>query len=141
VVNGVTQTSSPLIDVVGGDLPVAPNVRFGISPRYERDFTAWGLTGFAQMNVSYTGKQQFSLEQDPLRVQDAYTLVDASVGFGDIDGRYTVTVFVRNLFDKTYYSQLNHGTILATTASPLDLWANINKDANRYVGATLSTRF
>ncbi|MFC4311908.1 TonB-dependent receptor [Steroidobacter flavus] len=141
VVNGVTQTSSPIVDVKDGALPVAPEYRVTLSPRYEHELGGLGLMGFVQLNVNWQDDYQFALEQDPLRVQKSYALVDASVGFSDLNERYKVTLFVRNLFDENYYSQLNHGTILATTASPYDLWANINKDANRYFGVTASYRF
>jgi iron complex outermembrane receptor protein len=139
-VGGVVQTSGPIIDIEGGRLPLAPKWRVGISPRYEAELGR-GLAGFVQANVNFQSDQQFSLEQDPLRVQDSYTLVDLNVGVRDVDNRYNLTLFVRNLFDVNYFTQLNHGTILASAASPNDLWANVPKDANRYVGATLGARF
>lgn len=138
-VGNVTTTSSPIIDVVGGQLPATPRYRVGVTPRYEREFGA--LAGFIQVGLNYQSDTIFSLNQDPLLKQDGYALVDATVGIHDIDNRYSLTVFVRNLFDQTYYSQLNHGTILATAANATDLWANFNKDADRYVGATLGVRF
>lgn len=141
VVNGVTQTSSPIKDVRDGDLPLSPEYRITLAPRYETQLGSLGLLGFVQLNVNYQDDYQFALEQDPLRVQKAYALVDASFGVADLDERYKVTLFVRNVFDENYYSQLSHGTILATAASPNDLWANVNKDANRYFGVTANYRF
>jgi iron complex outermembrane receptor protein len=139
-VNGTTQTSTPIIDVRGGALPAAPKFRVGITPRYENGIPGTDLSGFIQVGVNFQSKTQFALEQDPLRVQKAYTLVDASVGISGND-RWNLTLFVRNLFDTTYYSQISHGTLLATTANPNDLWANINKDADRYFGATFGLNF
>ncbi len=138
-VNGVTTLSSAIIDVVGGKLPATPRYRVGVSPRYEHDFG--GIAAFAQFSLNYQSETGFALNQDPLLTQKGYAIVDASVGIHTSDDRYGLTVFVRNLFDQTYYTQLNHGTLLANAANPYDLWANVSKDADRYVGATFSVRF
>ena len=138
-VNGVTTLSSAIIDVVGGNLPATPRYRVGVSPRYEHDFGS--VAAFAQFSLNYQSKTGFALNQDPLLTQKGYAIVDASVGIHTSDDRYGLTVFVRNLFDQTYYTQLNHGTILANAANPYDLWANVSKDADRYFGATFSARF
>lgn len=135
------QLSSPLIDIQGGRLPLAPEWRISISPRYEFDLPGGNLNAFVQAALNFQSEQQFSLAQDPLLVQQAYALVDMSVGVRDADRRYNVSVFVRNLFDTTYYSQLNHGLILATPASPNDVFANIPKDADRYFGVNFGFRF
>lgn len=133
--------SGAIIDVQGGRLPLAPKWRLGISPRLEGDLSVGGLGGFVQANVTYLSKQNFAVNQDPLLVQKAYTLVNMSAGIHDASNKYTLTLFVNNLFDKTYFTQLNHGTILSTTASPNDVFANVNKDASRYFGATVGVRF
>jgi len=138
-VNGNTTLSGAIIDVVGGNLPATPRYRVGVSPRYEHDFGS--VATFAQISLNYQSKTGFALNQDPLLTQQGYAIVDASVGIHTSDNRYGVTVFVRNLFDQTYYTQLNHGTILANAANPYDLWANVSKDADRYFGATFSARF
>ncbi|MBB4101076.1 TonB-dependent receptor [Sphingomonas kyeonggiensis] len=138
-VNGVTTLSGAIIDVVGGNLPATPRYRVGVTPRYEHDFGP--VAGFVQIGLNYQSKTGFALNQDPLLTQKGYAIVDASVGVHTSDNKYGVTVFVRNLFDQTYYTQLNHGTLLANGANPYDLWANVSKDADRYFGATFSARF
>lgn len=138
-VNGVSTNSSAIIDVVGGQLPATPRYRVGITPRYDHDFGGFGA--FAQVSLNYQSDSIFSLSQDPLLKQAGYAIVDASIGFHDPSSRYNLTLFVKNAFDQTYYTQLNHGTILANAANPLDLWANVNKDADRYFGATFGVKF
>jgi len=140
-VNGVTTVSGPLQDIRGGRLPAAPRWRINVSPRFEHELTAGGLVGFAQAVVSYQSAQNFSLEQDPLLAQKAYTLVDVTVGVRSPDDRYALRLFVKNLFDVNYFSSIAHNGLLATAATPLDLVAVYNKDADRYVGATFSVRF
>jgi iron complex outermembrane receptor protein len=137
---GVVTTSPPIIDVRGGALPVAPRYRATITPRYDAEVGS-GLRAFVQANLAFQSRSLFAVNQDPLLEQEAYTLVDLSAGIGDVDRRYTLSVFVRNLFDRNYYTGLAHVGLLATTAQPFDLQANYAKDSRRYAGATFSVRF
>jgi iron complex outermembrane receptor protein len=139
--SGVLVTSGPIQDVRGGYLPYAPKVRLSVTPRYESDIPGTGLVGFGQLGINYQSKAHFALEQDPLLFQKAYTLVDASVGVRDADGRYSVAVFVRNLFDKNYLTGVAHGATLASVANPFDLQAFVPKDADRYFGVNVGVRF
>ncbi|PSJ43438.1 TonB-dependent receptor [Allosphingosinicella deserti] len=138
---GTVITSGPIQDIRGGTLPAAPRWRINLSPRYEHDLPGTKLAGFVQVNLNFQSRQQFAIEQDSLLVQDAYALVDMSVGVSDQNGSYTLTMFVENLFDENYTTNLQHGTLLASTASPFDIYGQVNKDANRYFGATLGVRF
>lgn len=140
-VNGVTTVSGPLQDIRDGRLPAGPRWRINVAPRLEHEILDTGFTGFIQTVVAYQSAQSFSLEQDPLVRQKAYTLVDVTVGVRSPDDRYTVRLFVKNLFDVNYFTSVAHNGLLATAASPLDLVAVYNKDADRYVGATLGLKF
>ncbi len=139
--SGVLVTSIPLQDLRGRTLPAAPRWRASVSPRYEHEFGSSGLLGFVQVSANYQSKQQFAVEQDPLLVQDSYTIVDASIGVREFDSRYTVTLFVKNLFDKNYFTSINTSGLLGTPANPFDLYATVPKNADRYFGATLSLSF
>jgi iron complex outermembrane receptor protein len=132
-------TSGAIIDVVGGQLPATPKYRVGFTPRWEHEIG--NLTGSIMMPINYQSATSLSLNQDPLLQQKAYTLVDLTLGLAGPDKRWNVSFFIRNLFNQNYYSQLNHGTILATTTNATDLWANVNKDSRRYVGGTIGYRF
>lgn len=133
---GVTPTQN----IRNGVLPASPAWRISMSPRYEHDLND-NLAAFAQVSVNFQSKQNFSVEQDPLLVQQAYALVDASLGVKQIDGRYSLTVFVKNLFDQNYLTSIAHNSLLATTSNPYDLNSTYNKDADRYFGATLGMKF
>ncbi len=139
-VNGVTSTSPPIIDVRGGALPVAPRYRVVVTPRYDAEVGS-NLRFFVQGTVAFQSNSLFAINQDPLLEQDAYTLVDLSAGIGTADQRYTLTVFIRNLFDTNYYTGLSHIGILGTPAQPFDLQGNYAKDSQRYGGFTLGVRF
>lgn len=131
---------TPRQNVRGGTLPVSPRYRVTLSPRYEHDFSG-DLSAFAQVNLNFQSKQQFAVEQDPLLIQKAYTLVDGSIGLNNIAGHYSVTVFVKNIFNQNYVTNLRHGLLLASTASPNDLYANFAKDSRRYFGVNLGGKF
>jgi iron complex outermembrane receptor protein len=138
---GVLVTSGPIQDVRGGRLPYAPKYRLSLTPRYESEIPGTRLIGFGQLGVNYQSRAFFALEQDPLLTQKGYVLVDASVGVRDGEGRYTASIFVRNLFDEHYVSAVGHAATLATTANSFDLVSFVNKDADRYVGINLGYRF
>lgn len=126
-------------NIQGAPFPNSPRWRYTVSPRYDTDVTN-DLAAFAQFSVSYSSSFNFAIEQDPLQVQDAYTLVDASIGLRDAEDRWNVTLFVKNLFDQTYYTSTAH-TALLSSAARSDMEATFNKDADRYFGVTVGSRF
>ncbi len=132
--------ATPIQNLRNATLPASPKFRISVAPRWDHDIGN-SLAGFVQVGVNFQSKQQFAIEQDPLLVQEAYTLVDASIGVQTIDKRYSLSLFVKNLFDVNYYTSVSHNSLLATAAKPYDLTATYNKDADRYFGATLGIRF
>ena len=137
---GAIVNSGPVQDVRGGRLPASPRWRGTLSPRYERPL-AGNLEGFVQVDVTAQSNVQFALDQDPLLVQPAYTLTNLTLGLRSSDERYQVAFFVKNVFDRRYFTTIQHTLDLAGTANPDDVFAWRPKDASRYVGGTLSVRF
>lgn len=131
---GVTPTQN----LRGATLPVSPRWKISFAPRYEADIAGTDFAGFAQVGVNFQSAMNFSVEQDPLLEQPAYTLVDASIGVKQIDGRYSLTLFVKNLFDENYLTSIGHTSFLGGNT---DLVGTFNKDADRYFGATLGVKF
>jgi iron complex outermembrane receptor protein len=140
VVNGATVLGGPVQDIRGGYLPNSPRWRINLAPRYEEEVFG-GVSVFVQPVVSFQSRQGNALEQDPLLVQQSYTLVDLSIGLNGPDSRWNATFFVKNLFDTNYTTSLGHNALLATAANPYDIYATYNKDANRYVGGSLGFKF
>ncbi|MFZ2995800.1 TonB-dependent receptor [Sphingobium sp.] len=131
---GVTPTQN----LRGATQPVSPKWKITVAPRYEADIPGTDFAGFAQVGVNFQSKMNFSVEQDPLLEQPAYALVDASIGVKQIDGRYSLTLFVKNLFDENYLTSIGHTSFLGGN---YDLVGTFNKDADRYFGATLGMKF
>lgn len=139
-VTGATATSGYQQDVRGGMLPASPEWRVNVSPRWESDLGA-SHRGFIQADLSFQSDQIFAIEQDPLLQQDGYEVVDLSIGARQIDNRYSVTLFVKNLFDQNYYNSLIGLALFPTNLTLVDLFANRPKNADRYVGASVGFQF
>ena len=133
--------ATPIQNLRNAQLPSSPEYRVVISPRLDQNLGSTGYAAFAQVDMSFQSRQQMALEQDPLLIQKAYALVNASVGFHPIDNRFTATLFVKNIFNTHYFTSLAHNSLLATAANPNDVIGTYNKDADRYVGGSLGFRF
>ena len=127
-------------DVRCGQLPVSPEWRFNVSPRWEGPVTS-SLNGFVQVDLPYQSDVQFAIEQDPLQTQDGYALVDASNGLSAPDSRYTLTVFVKNLFNQNFYTTTTTSALIGNNLSVVDVYAFRPKNADRYFVASLGFRF
>jgi iron complex outermembrane receptor protein len=137
---GALLTSGPTQDVRGGTLPVSPTWRINLSPRYEARVTS-NLIAFVQADLSYQSDQQFALEQDPLLRQDGYALVDMSLGVREPAHGFSLTLFVKNVFNQNYYSGMTSAALVPANLTLLDTWAIRPKNANRYFGGTLGFNF
>lgn len=137
---GTLLTSGPTQDVRGGVLPASPKWRVNLSPRYERSLGS-RLDGFVQADLSFQSDQGFALEQDPLLQQDGYAIVDLSLGIRQPDHGFGVTLYVKNLFDKNYFTGMSSAALTPANLTLLDTFALRPRNADRYVGATLNYRF
>nr|WP_295108724.1 TonB-dependent receptor [uncultured Caulobacter sp.] len=76
--------------------------------------------------------------------QKAYSIADLKVGVTDREGRYTVSAFANNLFDKRYARGLGNGASgYSNPAIPTAqgrTWFP-GRDAFRYFGARLDVNF
>lgn len=68
-------------------------------------------------------------------------MLPANFGLQDRAHRYRLTLFVRNLCNQNDYSSMAHTGLMASATNPNDFTAFVNKDANRYVGATFGAKF
>lgn len=119
-------------NLAGFSIPNTPDWKANATADYE--FVFGSLKAGARATVSYQDDVNFSLAADPRTVQEAYTLVDASIRFGDADDRWIATAFVRNLFDKFYRSSLFQDFSSLTTAQTFQ---RIPINADRRFGVSL----
>lgn len=125
-------------NIAGGRLSNAPRWRAVTTARYEHPLAMISGYAFAQASARYQSEVQYSISQNPNTIQDAFTVVDASIGFGPDHGRYLVSVFVNNLFDQNYTDLLlQHPTETAT----LNIFQFAPRRAERYFGASIRVQF
>lgn len=137
-----TAFSGRVQNIRDGILPNSPAWRFNINPRYTQSVGA-GLEGYVDLSLSYQSKINFTVEQDPLTVQPGYATVDASIGIKPDEGRgFSASLFVRNLTNKHYYSNVSHDfPLTALNLTPNNLTAFYNRGASRYFGGTVGYSF
>ena len=129
------------LNVRDGRLPNAPSWRGTLTARYESDLPGSELAVFGQVTGNAQSAVNFTLEQDPDAVQKGYATFDASIGVRRNDGRYSVTLFVRNLTDKHFLTSIGRAGQLTNVANPYNLTGFIPKDADRYFGANFSISY
>ena len=117
-------------DLAGADLPNAPELRL---TGFARQLVPFGdgspVDGFVQGNFSYQSSVQFALDQNPLARLDDFWLVNASIGVESKDENYSISLFVRNLFDQNLPQALSY-----STASGGRVTAQTWRNQERYFG-------
>jgi iron complex outermembrane receptor protein len=138
------RTNGRVQNLRGKHLNNVAKVKFNIGGQYDIDLPNMPFKAFVGANVRWQDDINFSLSQDPRTVQKAYGITDLTLGIADIGGRYKLTAFANNLFDKRYAQGLGNGTSgYSNPAIPTALgktWFP-GRDAFRYVGARLDVNF
>lgn len=134
----------------GSRLSYAPEWSSSASVGYERPVSD---TLEMRFNVGAKYMSDYNTGSDllPIKLQKAYTLVNARVSLGDQDERWTVEVWANNLFDKDYYQVAFNGPLQgasglsATNAVYNPALDTLTYDAifgaPRTFGATLRAKF
>ena len=123
-------------DLSGKDLPNSPDWRFTASLRQDIPLKTLPFDGFIQVDGSWQSEVQFQIDQNPNTTQDGYGLLHLSAGIQDKDDIWTASVFVRNLLDETYASN-----VFADPLYPGVISHYLPRDSERYVGARLAASF
>ena len=114
----------------------APKYIANATLRYEGD-PIDEATPYALAQVSYRSSHLGSVQADPLTTIPGYTLVNARVGAKFGDGRYDLSAWVDNLFDKTYFQSLGTASIVGASAYGI----SGRLGTPRTFGATLRVEF
>ena len=133
----------PLQNLNGTPLPRAPKLNLSGGFNFDREISdrfKIGLTG----GVTYSSKYFTDASSSPTGVSRPYTLIDASVRFGDIQDRWMVELIGRNLTDRYYYQQTNDVPFTGSaqggvTGTLGDRYANVSR--GREVMLRLSYKF
>jgi iron complex outermembrane receptor protein len=112
----------------GTKLPLAPELNYSLGVDWETDLGA-SLRLYTSASYAYTDSQFSDLgNSGPL---EDYGAINASIGIGDQDDRYRITLVGRNLADESY--------VLLNTSAGQRL--HIPRDADRYYGITFSAKY
>ncbi|MBW8858548.1 MAG: TonB-dependent receptor, partial [Caulobacter sp.] len=140
-----SKTNGRVQNLHGKRLNNTPKYKFSLGGQYDINLPAnVPFKGFIGATVRWQDDINFSLSQDPRTVQKAYSITDLTVGVADREGRYKLTAFANNLFDKRYDQGLGNGTSgYSNPAIPTAVgktWFP-GRDAFRYFGARLDVNF
>jgi outer membrane receptor protein involved in Fe transport len=85
----------------GGRLSGAPMFSGAVAVDYQTPVSGT-LKALFNVSAKYTSSQNTGSDLDPAKVQGEYSLVNARIGVGSQDNRWSVEAFAANLFDKDY---------------------------------------
>ena len=135
-------TSGALYKLPGATMPFAPEWSGSISATYEWDFSN-KLIGRFNIGAKYMGDYNTGSDLDVEKHQDAYTVVNARIGFGSSDKRWMVELWGTNITDTDYVQVGFDGPLQALFPDPGNPLNTFNAflGAPRMYGATLRVRY
>ena len=93
----------------------------------------------ASATYSYQSKVNYALNQDPQTIQKGYGILNLSGGFRNTKDHYEVSLFVNNVFDAHYYSNIFDQA--GTYSNQLATQVLLPRDFRRYGGIRASYSF
>lgn len=124
-------------DSTGNRLPNSPQQAWNISANYWTP-VGDGLRFDAAVNFAWRGDVYFLSNNSPYLHRDAYRTLGVTLELGDINERWTVGVFARNLFDEYWPGRLQDAG-LGGNRGDVQLYAD--PEARRSIGVSLSSSF
>jgi iron complex outermembrane receptor protein len=89
----------------------------------------------------YQSSQHYDVLGDPLTYQGGFGTVNLYVGPQSHDDKWSVQLFVNNLFNHTYYASLAHSTFYALNGTNPMVTAAYDRSSFRYGGIRTQVRF
>ncbi|MEE4152810.1 MAG: TonB-dependent receptor [Erythrobacter sp.] len=120
---------SNLQDLSGARLPNAPEWRLTGTVRQGIPIGA-SFVPFVQVSGSWQSEVNYSLLNDPRTVQGAFAIVNLAAGLEAEDGSWSATVFVNNVFDQFYATNIFADPLYGGVLSQY-----VPRDFARYFGA------
>jgi len=142
---GLGPSTNTVQDLRGHSLYNSPRVKFSINSSYEWH-TSWRRAiPFVDVNYAWQSKVNFDLFGDPAQVQGAYGLFNASLGVKDTAAggfAFSASIFVRNLFNKSYASTIDDATTNFAGVPPASVTLQVlPRDSQRLLGIRIGARF
>jgi len=93
------------IDVSGNRLVSAPSFTLTSAVDWSIPLLGWGAVD-ARVDVAHSSGQYYDVFNQPATYDDGYTLLNSRVRFHPTSDRYGVTLWIKNLTDEHYYTNL-----------------------------------
>ena len=127
-------------DAHGNELVGAPQWKVTTSVEYAKKLRD-GLSGFVAVDAVYTSRINFDAAYDPIDSNAPATIFGGRLGLRRDDGRYGVSIFVRNMFDQ-YRPIVRFATPTAAQQFEPQSYVQIaGPESRRVVGISLDGRF
>lgn len=136
VTNPVTGLSSQ--DLAGQRLSNSPDFKFNLGFNYETPVSS-GVEFVLNGNYTWQSEINFDITNNPRTVQPAYGLANAAIGVQSANDAWHVSLFVNNLFDQDFVTQIIDDT--SNRVDPFILLQQIPRNASRFVGARVRLGF
>jgi iron complex outermembrane receptor protein len=125
-------------DLAGFRPAQAPEWKLSISGEYTPALTS-SLNGVFQAAYNYQSSFNFGINNDPETVQDAYGILNVSLGVRGHDRQWELIGFVNNLFDKQYFFNMNNS--YGNQGNHQAIQSNLPRDFRRYGGVRATLNF
>ena len=135
---GVLNTSG-FLGAPGSRLPFAPTWSASIAATYTYHLPRDYMVRF-NMGAKFNSDYNTGSDEDPRKLQPAYTVTDGRIIFGPEDGRYDVEMWADNLFN-TNYEQVAFDSGFQNAPSNAKGLIDAFLGAPRTFGATLRAKF
>ena len=87
----------------GNSAIATPDLSYTLSSRYIIPDLLDSTNGFVGLSWNWRDEAQFRLDANPLTIQEAYGLLDVVLGIEEIDNKYSLSLFGKNVLD-TYFA-------------------------------------
>ncbi|SLJ99021.1 TonB-dependent receptor [Novosphingobium mathurense] len=127
-------------DLAGAGLANSPKFKYNIGGNFETPLGNSPISVFTSANYVWQDDVNFALDGNPLTVQKAYGIANATIGLRETENRnWEVSLFVNNLFDKSYAAVLTDYSDNGYTGTAIV--QQVPRNYSRYVGIKLRFGF
>lgn len=136
---GCRQVSGASVqDLAGKRLANAPKLKIGLGATYNFPLFEH-YSGIANVNYQYQSAVNFDLGNNPLTVQKGYGVVNGSIALSDPARGFKITLYVNNLFEKSYATFIGDNFNFYRGAHVLT--QTLPRNSQRYVGLRVKYEF
>ena len=125
-------------NLAGQQLNNSPDFKFNVGFNYEKPVGS-GIELVTNGNFTWQSDVRFDLTGNPRTTQEAYGLANVAIGLQGEDESWHVSLFVNNLFDQDFVTQIIDDT--STRVDPFILLQQIPRNASRFFGARVRLGF